>query len=49
MLEAGGFHLLDTHRHNFQVSNKEDTEDFILSDLNTNTLTPFPNTTGMLR
>lgn len=46
MLEAGGFHILDTLRHNFQVPNKEDTEDFILSDLNT---TPFPNTTGMLR
>lgn len=46
MLEAGGFHLLDTLRHNLQVSNKEDTEDFILSDLNT---TPFPNNTGMLR
>lgn len=28
MLEAGGFHLLDTLRHNFQVSNKDDTEDF---------------------
>lgn len=46
MLEAGGFHSLDTLRHNLQVSNKEDTEDFVLLDLNT---TPFPNNTGMLR
>lgn len=46
MLETGGFNLLDTFRHNFQVPNKEDTEDFILLDLNT---TPFLNTTGMLR
>lgn len=35
-----------TLKHDFQVSNKEDTEDFILSDLNT---TPFPNNTGMVR
>lgn len=49
MLEAGEFHLLDTHRHNVQVSNKENTEDFVLLDLNINTLTTCPNTTGMLR
>lgn len=46
MLEAGGSHLLDTRRHKFHVSNKEDTEDSILSDHST---TLFPNNTGMLR
>lgn len=50
MLEAGRFHLLSTqHRHNFQVSNKEDTEDSVQSDLNKNTLTTFLNTIGMPR
>lgn len=28
LFEAGRFHLLDTFKHNFQVSDKENTEDF---------------------
>lgn len=46
LLEAGRFHLLGTLKHNFQVSNKEDPEDFILSRFSTTTA---PNNTGMVR
>lgn len=46
LLEAGRFRLLGTLKHNFQVSNKEDPEDFILSRFST---TATPNNTGMVR